>query len=83
MKQRLKKANKKAESQTTQCFIVVDKMLIMNGNLIPDMYVMTGSICETALIHIPYHHYVYGKSKTTLKQSLLEHLLCTVLMQSD
>lgn len=39
----------------------VDKRLIMNGNLIPDMYVMTGSICETALIHILCHHRVYGK----------------------
>lgn len=39
----------------------VDKMLIMNGNLIPDMYVMT--ICETALIHILCHNRVYGKSK--------------------
>lgn len=27
------------------------------------MYVMTGSICETALIHILCHHRVYGKSK--------------------
>lgn len=69
VKKKKKCANKK--SQVTQCCIVLkhtedwsgDKILIMNGNLIPDMYVMTGSICETALIHILCHRRVYGKSK--------------------
>lgn len=66
-----KKMFKKAETQTTQCCIVlkitegwlVNKMLIMNGNLIADMYVMTCSIYETPLIHILCHHRVYGESK--------------------